>query len=345
MTIYETGLRQFCNYNEGIPYFDYSLDSQAPDKSPIWDWFGKNGDPKTKCITGNLQGLMGNYLPDPKVASCVKRDWLMASKAEGGPLLGAFYSPQQISTILKNKNYNSFRIALENGPHNNFHMAIGGISIVNELMIGDMYDPDTSPNDPIFFMHHANIDRLWAVWQSQNPSVAFTYFGNTNRDSDVQDAKTSDIMYFHGMIADKTVGSAIDLSSRCIEYSNSVTPELNQNLLKKRDLQIQVPELYNTTTPDSHDRQDLFNLRYVSPLSIEFLKKFRYSDKRIMEIKLQESQLRVYTDFLNSLPLDYSGSLADFIDGQENGWRSKTDMEMQGDLRLYMALTDAVPVF
>ena len=24
----------------------------------------------------------------------------------------------------------------------------------------------TSPNDPIFFLHHANIDRIWAAWQS-----------------------------------------------------------------------------------------------------------------------------------------------------------------------------------
>jgi tyrosinase len=24
-----------------------------------------------------------------------------------------------------------------------------------------------SPNDPIFFLHHANVDRLWAHWQTQ----------------------------------------------------------------------------------------------------------------------------------------------------------------------------------
>jgi len=25
--------------------------------------------------------------------------------------------------------------------------------------------PGTSPNDPIFFLHHCNIDRIWAGWQ------------------------------------------------------------------------------------------------------------------------------------------------------------------------------------
>jgi tyrosinase len=27
----------------------------------------------------------------------------------------------------------------------------------------------TSPNDPVFFLHHCNIDRLWAIWQSRHP--------------------------------------------------------------------------------------------------------------------------------------------------------------------------------
>jgi tyrosinase len=24
---------------------------------------------------------------------------------------------------------------------------------------------NTSPNDPVFFLHHSNIDRIWAEWQ------------------------------------------------------------------------------------------------------------------------------------------------------------------------------------
>ena len=27
---------------------------------------------------------------------------------------------------------------------------------------------NTSPNDPVFFLHHANIDRLWAKWQERH---------------------------------------------------------------------------------------------------------------------------------------------------------------------------------
>ena len=52
---------------------------------------------------------------------------------------------------------------LEQTPHNDIHVAIGGF----------MGNPDTAALDPIFWLHHANIDRLWAVWNGQrrlNPS-------------------------------------------------------------------------------------------------------------------------------------------------------------------------------
>ena len=46
--------------------------------------------------------------------------------------------------------------ALEQTPHNDVHVSVGGQ--------GWMGDPDRAAEDPIFWLHHANIDRLWAVW-------------------------------------------------------------------------------------------------------------------------------------------------------------------------------------
>ncbi len=46
---------------------------------------------------------------------------------------------------------------LEFTPHNDVHSAIGGF----------MGDPNTAALDPIFWLHHANIDRLWSVWLGQ----------------------------------------------------------------------------------------------------------------------------------------------------------------------------------
>jgi tyrosinase len=50
---------------------------------------------------------------------------------------------------------------LEGNAHNNVHNNIGG-----------WMPSASSPRDPIFFMHHSNIDRIWAVWNQNNPNSA-----------------------------------------------------------------------------------------------------------------------------------------------------------------------------
>jgi hypothetical protein len=52
---------------------------------------------------------------------------------------------------------------LELTPHNAMHPAIGGAK--SGLCAGGlMTDPGCSALDPIFFLHHGNIDRLWNTW-------------------------------------------------------------------------------------------------------------------------------------------------------------------------------------
>lgn len=48
---------------------------------------------------------------------------------------------------------NSFEATFEDAPHNPVHNIIGNA-------MADMI----SPNDPIFWLHHANVDRLWVAW-------------------------------------------------------------------------------------------------------------------------------------------------------------------------------------
>lgn len=52
------------------------------------------------------------------------------------------------------------------GMHNLVHGWVGGLidATPGGIKLGTMVLP-TSPNDPVFFLHHANIDRLWAEWQ------------------------------------------------------------------------------------------------------------------------------------------------------------------------------------
>ena len=58
--------------------------------------------------------------------------------------------------------------SLESLPHNVIHGAIGGVAPGGDPNdwrdFGLMSMPMTAALDPIFWLHHANIDRLWSVW-------------------------------------------------------------------------------------------------------------------------------------------------------------------------------------
>jgi len=63
----------------------------------------------------------------------------------------------EIDTLLQggpNNQYRAFAI-LEDKPHNHAHTCFGGF----------ISDLDTAAKDPLFFLLHANVDRLWAKWQ------------------------------------------------------------------------------------------------------------------------------------------------------------------------------------
>ncbi len=71
---------------------------------------------------------------------------------------------------------------LEKDPHDLVHVAIGGgFSRTN---FGLMSNPGTAALDPVFYLHHANIDRLWAVWNAggnSNPTSADWLNGPVDR--------------------------------------------------------------------------------------------------------------------------------------------------------------------
>jgi tyrosinase len=80
----------------------------------------------------------------------------------GGPFLP---NAASVAGAMANATYDAFAAAIE-GIHNSGHVWVGG------SMSGIL----TAPTDPVFWMHHAEIDRIWAAWQAanpgQNPSLA-----------------------------------------------------------------------------------------------------------------------------------------------------------------------------
>jgi len=63
-----------------------------------------------------------------------------------------------VAGVMSNSTFNTFAPQLE-GVHGSGHIWVGG----------SMGLIPTAPCDPIFWMHHCEIDRIWAEWQSANP--------------------------------------------------------------------------------------------------------------------------------------------------------------------------------
>lgn len=105
-----------------------------------------------------------------------------------------------------------------------------------------MLDVVTSPGDPLFFLHHTNLDRLWWQWQSVNltarlndisgPVVAsdafITQMGLNypgpellDYDGDVSNATTMrHNLWTAGLVPNVTIADVMDLHSdfNCAEY-------------------------------------------------------------------------------------------------------------------------------
>ncbi|KAI1125549.1 hypothetical protein F5Y10DRAFT_294531 [Nemania abortiva] len=73
----------------------------------------------------------------------------------------------RIESLMAAKNITDFQAQL-NAIHRGGHITVGG----------PMMDFFVSPLDPAFFLHHGQIDRLWTMWQAQDPaSRRYSYNG------------------------------------------------------------------------------------------------------------------------------------------------------------------------
>ncbi|RKP09204.1 hypothetical protein THASP1DRAFT_3510, partial [Thamnocephalis sphaerospora] len=143
-----------------VPYWDWSLDSQAPEQSPIFgaDMFGGNGQGEDNCV---MDGKFANWVLAVPERRCLQRSF--NERAE----ISALYPPESLLSIQREEiTYEDFWYALEGPPHGVVHMGIGG----------DMASM-TSPNDPLFWVHHSFIDKLWSDWQIARPNTRLTMYG------------------------------------------------------------------------------------------------------------------------------------------------------------------------
>lgn len=163
----------------GLPYWNWAADKTdgVLPTSRVWSFIGANtgsislgGSPWTR-MTAQLEGA--TYAP-VNTTTAARREFDGFSDPTFGHIAhiqdraaaDAFMS--NIALVYDSANWNTtstgFRSTNERTFHDRVHVLVGGD-------LGDMSDTIISCNDPIFFLHHAMIDRLWARWQDAGVSA------------------------------------------------------------------------------------------------------------------------------------------------------------------------------
>ncbi|KAF4545856.1 Amino acid transporter [Lasiodiplodia theobromae] len=227
--LHEHLLRTECNYTGYQPYWYEVEDANNLTASIVWDvdtGFGGNGVGDDGCV---VDGPFANHTLNISPATnntpyCLSRDF------NADIFTGA--NQTYLDECFAMTNYSVAWDCWATQPHGSAHAGIGGT----------MQDAILSPGDSIFFLHHANLDRLWWEWQSANlssrlydiagqniptdeflsvnnftspPASMTDYFGD---DGNVTTLNHN--LWMAGLIPNVTVGDVMDLGGEviCAEY-------------------------------------------------------------------------------------------------------------------------------
>lgn len=130
-----------------LPYWDWTKDPRLP--TTFWGRDNPLNDP-TRGITPQTpadEGSVGQRVIDEMLGTT--DFFAFASERSEDPHAPVGYG------------------ILEGTPHNYIHRFVGRGG-------GNMMNPDRAAQDPIFWLHHANVDHLWAKWVEQNPGRTTT---------------------------------------------------------------------------------------------------------------------------------------------------------------------------
>ncbi|KAK2001440.1 Di-copper centre-containing protein [Colletotrichum falcatum] len=234
MTVHENLLRSECGYTGPIPYWNEQEDQAAGPLTAASIW---GDDPSTSFGTG-LTDSNGCVADGP--FKNVKYNVNIQLERGAEQCLAYDLKQDEFDLISQDivdacnslDGYSEFNSCIGGSPHTSGHFAIGGT----------MDDVSLSPADPLFFMHHTNLDRLWWEWQSKNtsrltdmggpnvasgsflasvqpnilPKEAFApYFGD-----DGNTTTLNHIMWMAGTAENITIAEVMDIKSDaiCIEY-------------------------------------------------------------------------------------------------------------------------------
>ncbi|EAU92029.1 tyrosinase central domain-containing protein [Coprinopsis cinerea okayama7 len=248
VTLYHKALRDDCGYEGPATYWDWTRDADGPGlfkDSPVFDdvtGFGGNGVPGTSeplppIPAPGLPPLPG-FPEGPRApAGCVQtgpfKDHLVnfgPGQSIGAPscIIRAIYedvrdnvNSTSVAAQMAQTNFEDFRNFLElQGPP----LAVGaGLHWAGHAIVGGMMmDGWSAPGDPLFYLHHGNLDRIWYKWQMDDPeNRLYAISGPSSVRPPSNDNVTRDFMMPYATVSEPVaVGDVMDTEAYpgCFKY-------------------------------------------------------------------------------------------------------------------------------
>ena len=141
--------------------FELALRDQEPDAALAWwDWTSASSHASGIPAPFADEEVDGrtNPLFSATVQPAARRNGQPAATFRGGGDGRGLPTAERVRDILSFRSFSDFTAQLED-VHNRVHGWVGGTM---GIIAWAAYDP-------IFWAHHANIDRLWRIWQLRHP--------------------------------------------------------------------------------------------------------------------------------------------------------------------------------
>ncbi|KAJ3319314.1 hypothetical protein HDV06_006422 [Boothiomyces sp. JEL0866] len=140
-----------------LPYWDWSQDSQQFLASTVLaqNAFGGQYAPTTGCIIG---GSFAGW------QSAVNGGCLKRCPKAGSVLYSSSATAGYLNT---SPTFSLLNWQIQNIPHAAVHSNVGGVCADGTQ--ADLFNM-ASAGDPLFYLHHGMVDKIWMLWQDQCPS-------------------------------------------------------------------------------------------------------------------------------------------------------------------------------
>lgn len=182
MRVHEYLLQSECGYEGGQPYWNEVLDMDDLAGSVVFDPDTGFGGEGSDCVT---DGPFVNLTLHMNSSGTTEDYCLTRSFNSNGFQSGV---QANLDECFNMTTYEDAFDCYQVNPHTAGHSAVGGTvswheyrwqndKLINSLQ---MLDVVGSPGEPLFFLHHSNLDRLWWQWQQANLTTRLTEMGGRN---------------------------------------------------------------------------------------------------------------------------------------------------------------------